>query len=154
MTQTKQEQINIEVAALEEMSHAELKTQYHDLTGEPSPKQIGRTLLKLAVAYEIQRKSHKALVARVHRKLEKLAKADDVSKAVNTPKRSMKPGGRLVREWHGKTYEVYVADDGVYMDGKRYASLSSVARAITGAQWNGPRFFGLRSPRTERQPGA
>jgi hypothetical protein len=45
-----------------------------------------------------------------------------------------------------------------------YVSLSSIARAITGTAWNGPRFFGLRidngtrvSPPTrlrERQPGA
>ncbi|MEM9374220.1 MAG: DUF2924 domain-containing protein, partial [Planctomycetota bacterium] len=28
-------------------------------------------------------------------------------------------------------------------DGKEYASLSEVARHITGARWSGPRFFGL-----------
>jgi hypothetical protein len=28
-------------------------------------------------------------------------------------------------------------------DGKHYGSLSQVARAITGARWSGPRFFGL-----------
>jgi hypothetical protein len=27
---------------------------------------------------------------------------------------------------------------------KTYASLSTIARAITGTSWNGPRFFGLR----------
>jgi hypothetical protein len=27
---------------------------------------------------------------------------------------------------------------------KTYSSLSTIARAITGTSWNGPRFFGLR----------
>ena len=138
-----------EVAALETKTHADLKNQYQALTGEFPLKRIGRSLLKLAVAYEIQRKDHKALVDRVHRKLEKLAHAEGVSKAIAEPKRAIKPGGRLIREWRGRTYEVYDADDGVFMDGKRYGSLSAVAFDITGAKWNGPRFFGLRSPRTE-----
>ena len=28
--------------------------------------------------------------------------------------------------------------------GRRYRSLSALARAITGTQWSGPLFFGLR----------
>jgi hypothetical protein len=39
---------------------------------------------------------------------------------------------------------VQVLADGFEHDGERYASLSRVARAITGAHWSGPRFFGLR----------
>ena len=54
------------------------------------------------------------------------------------------PGVRLVREWKGERHEAEVTDDGVrYRDGL-YASLSEVAREITGSRWNGPRFFGLR----------
>ncbi len=145
VTQARQE----EVAALEALDHRALKARYKELTGLLPPKRIGRTLLKLAVAYEIQRQDHKALCARIEKKLAKLAAADDISTVLKKPQRRMKPGGRLIREWHGKTYEVYVAEDGVFMDGKRYGSLSAVAYAITGAKWNGPRFFGLRSPRTE-----
>ena len=142
--------IECKVAALEAKSHAELKELYYSLTDDLPPKRISRSLLKLAVAYEIQRQDQKALVSRVQRKLDKLAKVDDLAKEVCSPDRSMKPGGRLIREWHGKSYEIYIADDGVYMDGKHYTSLSSVASAITGAKWNGPRFFGLRSPLTEQ----
>jgi len=150
MTLAQREKIRAEVEALEAKSHVELKVQYKQLTGDLSPKRISYTLLKLAVAYEIQRQDHKALVTRVHKKLEKLAKADNLSKEVRAPNRSMKAGGRLIREWHGKIYEVYIADEGVYMEGKHYSSLSSVAYAITGARWNGPRFFGLRSSRTQK----
>jgi hypothetical protein len=54
-------------------------------------------------------------------------------------------GTRLLREWRGVTHEVTVIDDGYEHHGRRYRSLSAVARAITGTQWSGPLFFGLRT---------
>ncbi|ESY78266.1 hypothetical protein X740_21965 [Mesorhizobium sp. LNHC221B00] len=48
-----------------------------------------------------------------------------------------------MREWNGQMHIVEVVDDGFVLDGTTYASLSAVARRITGAHWSGPRFFGL-----------
>jgi hypothetical protein len=47
-----------------------------------------------------------------------------------------------------------VMADGFACNGVTYASLSEVARAITGTRWNGPRFFGLRdkAPIQDAQP--
>ena len=53
-------------------------------------------------------------------------------------------GAVITRDWQGKRHEVMVLDDGFRWEGKRYRSLSAVARAITGTRWNGPKFFGLR----------
>lgn len=59
-------------------------------------------------------------------------------------------GARLVRAWPpgSKTvHEVTVLDAGKrfrYLD-REYASLSEIARLITGTRWSGPRFFGLAS---------
>jgi hypothetical protein len=53
-------------------------------------------------------------------------------------------GTRLLREWRGVTHEVTVIDGGYEHEGRRYRSLSAVARTITGTQWSGPLFFGLR----------
>ena len=52
---------------------------------------------------------------------------------------SLKPGGpKLVREWHGDTHEVLVLDKGFACARRRLIrSLSAIARAITGAHWNG-----------------
>ncbi len=55
----------------------------------------------------------------------------------------LKPGARLVREWHGRTHAVIVLDDAFEFEGNRYRSLTQIAREITGAHWSGPRFFGL-----------
>jgi hypothetical protein len=52
-------------------------------------------------------------------------------------------GSRLVREWHGRSHTVEVTERGFLYGDQHYRSLSEVARAITGARWSGPRFFGL-----------
>jgi Protein of unknown function (DUF2924) len=49
----------------------------------------------------------------------------------------------LVREWNGRLHRVTALEEGFAWEGKSYRSLSTVARAITGGRWNGPRFFGL-----------
>lgn len=52
-------------------------------------------------------------------------------------------GTQLVRDWHGVSHAVMVEEQGYDWQGRRYRSLSAIARAITGARWSGPRFFGL-----------
>lgn len=63
------------------------------------------------------------------------------------PSRAAPPGSYLMREWNGRTYRVEVTSSGYVLDGKTYASLSTVAKRITGAHWSGPRFFGLTGKR-------
>ena len=65
----------------------------------------------------------------------------------------LSPGVVLTREWKGLTYMVTVIADGFQHGGKRYKSLSDIARTITGTRWSGPRFFGLeqKSARPSRQ---
>jgi Protein of unknown function (DUF2924) len=60
-----------------------------------------------------------------------------------TPGLSLKPGARLMREWHGRTHTVTVTEDGFEYAGTSYPSLTKIAQKITGAHWSGPRFFGL-----------
>ena len=62
-----------------------------------------------------------------------------------TPTLGLKPGVELVRDWNGTRHVVRVDADGFSYDGRPLASLSEVARAITGTRWSGPRFFGLKA---------
>ena len=55
------------------------------------------------------------------------------------------PGTILVREWDRQSQRVSVTADGFAFEGKTFDSLSKIAFAITGTNWNGPRFFGLRA---------
>jgi len=93
-----------------------------------------------AIACRMQEQILGGLKPATRRFLEKAAE-DNVSRQLMI---SIKPGTRLLREWHGVTYEVIVMEDGVQCNGKRYRSLSEAARAITGARWSGPLFFGLK----------
>jgi len=60
------------------------------------------------------------------------------------PEDLMAEGTVITREWKGIRHEIEVADGGYLYEGRRWKSLSHVAREITGTRWNGPRFFGLR----------
>ena len=66
---------------------------------------------------------------------------------------TLRPGTRLLREWHGATHEVLVFSHGLEYGGKTYRSLSAVARAITGTPWSGPAFFGTKPATKAEVPG-
>jgi hypothetical protein len=59
----------------------------------------------------------------------------------------LKSGALVVREWNGRTERVMVLDEGYAWNGGVYRSLSQVAKTITGTNWNGHRFFGLKGVR-------
>jgi len=60
------------------------------------------------------------------------------------------PGALLTRKYKGRTSEVRVLPNGFDYEGTIYRSLSAVARAVTGAHWNGYRFFGIHEPKQEK----
>jgi hypothetical protein len=92
------------------------------------------------IAYKIQERAYGGRNAVLKRRLRGLAAGNDV---VGSAETLLRPGARLIREWRGTTHSVTVLEDGFDYDGKRYRSLSRIAKAITGAHWSGPRFFGL-----------
>lgn len=55
------------------------------------------------------------------------------------------PGAQLIREGNGRTYQVQIFEGGYVMDDKTWASLTAIAKHITGTHWSGPPFFGLSS---------
>jgi hypothetical protein len=60
-----------------------------------------------------------------------------------SPRRRLKPGTVLVRDYQGQRHTVTVVPNGFDWQGTTYSSLSAIARAITGTAWSGPRFFAL-----------
>jgi Protein of unknown function (DUF2924) len=67
-----------------------------------------------------------------------------LTQAFERRRRDLSPGTVLTREWGGQHHRVMVHDGGFVWEGQPYRSLSEIAKLITGTQWNGPRFFGLR----------
>jgi hypothetical protein len=75
----------------------------------------------------------------------KLLSAYALGKAAETPRfRKLKSGTVPIREYQGTRHTVTIAEDGYIWQEKTYSNLSAIAWAITGTNWNGPRFFGLR----------
>jgi hypothetical protein len=57
----------------------------------------------------------------------------------------LEEGTRIIREWKGVRHQVDALETGFLYDGRTFASLSMIAREITGCRRNGPKFFGLRA---------
>ena len=138
---------------LSELSLYELRLEWRRLYRMQPPARLSRDLLTRGIAYRLQEQALGGVPKAVLRKLEKgqAPKVGGTSRSGSAPL-TIKPGTRLVREWRGVTHSVLVQGDHVEWNGERYRSLSEVARAITGARWSGPRFFGM-SKRTEKAAG-
>lgn len=82
-----------------------------------------------------------------------LQAAEDLEAAAagRKPRTSLKAGTRLVREWKGGVHTVEIGERGPIYKGRRWMSLSQIAREITGTRWSGPRFFGLDRDTTKRK---
>lgn len=113
------------------------------------PPKISRDLLAMGLAYRRQEIEHGGLGKATLRRLQTLAKTLRATGKVGpSPGLAMKPGARLIRKWHGRTHTVTVTEEGFEYGGSNYASLTQIARKITGAHWSGPRFFGLDAKKT------
>ena len=131
----------------------ELRREWRRLYHSDAPR-ISRDLLILGISYRLQEIEHGGLGKATRRKLRTLAKTLRTTGRVGpTPSLSLKPGARLVREWHGRTHTVTVTEDGFDYAGTSYPSLTKIAKKITGAHWSGPRFFGLPATGKEHPSG-
>ena len=126
-----------QLAELSGLSSAKLRDCWVQLTGAIVPK-VSPSLLRMAIAYELQARAGGGLSRTAQQKLAQLAGA----KTVTSPAR---PGMRLVREWNGTAHIVTIGEGGaIRWNEREWNSLSEVARAITGTRWSGPAFFGLK----------
>ena len=133
---------------LESMDRPALLALWAATLGGESPARLSQPFLRRMLAWELQARTQGRLPAPVRRKLETLAATQASGKGkATTPK--MKTGGRFLREWAGVTHVVDVVEGGFLWKGERHRSLSAIARAITGAHWSGPRFFGLKEGASE-----
>jgi len=129
-----------------------LRRQYRSLTGKAVHPSVPRFLLARGVAYERQIRQRGDLPARVACALAAAARgelsppgqacAGPDSGRPRSP--SVIPGTILVREHGNVLHRVTALESGFSWNGRAFASLSAVARAITGVRWNGPRFFGVQ----------
>ena len=139
--------VTAQVAALPDKPTDELKRMWRDLFGA-NPPPYNRSFLVKRLAYRIQELAFGGLSEKTEERLDSLARDAACADPARTRRRVVnRPvvGTRLIREWQGVEHHVTVLDDGFEYQGRRYKSLSVIARTITGTRWSGPRFFGLRN---------
>lgn len=122
---------------IEAWDHSRCLDEWIALTGSAPGSRLSLRFLRKALIFEIQSKElggHSSAIRRQFRAGFGSAPA---------PSQVLTPGTQLVREWNGRVYRVEVTADGFEMHNQSFSSLSAVAKRITGAEWSGPRFFGL-----------
>ncbi len=121
------------------------------LGGEP-PLHLPRWLLMRVLAYRLQ-----AAFGGLDKSIQQMLRPNkDEDCAAPFDRRApqtrdgvgLKAGALLVREWNGKLERVMVLEEGFAWNGRTFGSLSQIAKAMTGTNWNGHRFFGLRQGKT------
>lgn len=134
------DEIRKEIEFLSATSRQELLVRWEQLHNSPAPDGLSTSLLRRGVIYEFQAKHYGGLAPAYRKVLLQVA-----TNKTGTPPASARAGARLVREWNGIAHIVDVIQGGFRYKEKTYASLTAIAKEITGTHWSGPRFFGIKS---------
>jgi len=139
-----------EIAHLRGLDLNGLRARWRSVLQKPAPDHLPRHLLFAIIAYRIQvdrfgdlDHETRQLLNRTHENESGAAMSTRLV-SFDQKRTELTPGTVLVREWDRQSQRVMVMSDGFAWNGQTYDSLSKVAFAITGTNWNGPRFFGLR----------
>lgn len=130
---------------LANLSRADLAAAWTEVFGQeprfcPNPE-----LFRNGIAWQLQEQKERRLTPALRRRLNQLADSIESKPERRVPAGAkLRSGTTIVKEWRGANHIVMVVDKEFVYGGKRYRSLSEIAREITGTRWNGPAFFGLR----------
>jgi hypothetical protein len=134
-----------QLAELDHLSMEHLTQRWQALIGGEAPRQNRRYLVK-RLAYRIQELAYgglspetRSLLADTYQRHGTIIRSNAPS-----PTDAILPGTCLLREWRGIVYRVTVCAQGFEYAGRWYASLTAIAREITGTKCSGPAFFRLK----------
>ena len=134
------ESIAAEISRLFGLPLKQLKAAWAAEFRREPPKGLWRDLLLRTLAWRLQEKAFGG-----HDKATlKLLEAYGQKRPGDQRCQRLKTGTVLIREFGGIRHTVTLVPGGFVWQEKTYPSLSAIARIITGSNWNGPRFFGLR----------
>ncbi len=151
------DEVSAEIAHLRYLDASALRLRWREVTGKPAAPGLKGELLVRALAYAIQEEAFGGLSLSAAKRLQGIAREGKMPVTFAhggkpAPPRRLMPGTRLIREWQGVMHEVIVIPDGFLWQGATYASLSTVAKAITCTSWNGWVFFGAKPAPKKTKP--
>jgi Protein of unknown function (DUF2924) len=148
---TTETSVEDEIAHLRGLDLKGLRARWQSVFQRPPPDRLLRHLLFAIIAYRIQADRFGDLDHETRHLLDRSGPKETGTAmsarlvSFDQKRTELTPGTVLVREWDRQSHRVMVMPDGFAWNGHTYDSLSKVAFAITGTNWNGPRFFGLRN---------
>ncbi len=141
------EKLSAQIEALPTLNKVQLLAIWGQNFSKDPPPNLRKELMVPVLAYRIQEREFGGLSHAARRRLRDVAVSLRTDKpSQETPDSAPQTGTRLLRVWRGDTHEVIATGSGYEYRGQTYSSLSRIAREITGTQWSGPLFFGVRKP--------
>ncbi len=138
--------LDLRLQSLAIMDYADLHQTWKRLYRSTPPRRMSRDILILGLGWKLQVQGRGGLDPATRRHMARLIKTLTQGGDVTRSRVArLKPGARLLREWHGVTHTVTILEEGFEWQGQIWTSLTAIARKITGGHWSGPRFFGLRT---------
>ena len=129
--------MRLDLDGLAAASREALMAEWREVVGRPPPKHLSKPLMMQILSHAYQLDTVGEYTKRLDSRLKKATRRDVMRPA-------FKPGSRFVREYHGVTHVVEVREDGRFMwNNQSFKSLSHTARAITGYNVSGFKFFGV-----------
>jgi len=154
--------MRLEIAKLQDMSVDQLLAKYEDVFDEVCRSRHKRYLIR-RIAWRMQVNEEGGLSVEARQRARQLAQNADVR--VTPPKQELltqtryapveedayadwdprlpPPGNYLERQHRGRTIRVLVLTDGFEFEGRRYRSLTAIAKEVTSGSYNGFTFFRL-----------
>ena len=139
------EAIEAEIDRIRSLGLDDLRTLWRTTFRSSPPKGFTKDLVARFICWHIQEQAFGGIDPQTAKVL------GGFTRGGKLPDRRLKAGTVLVREYRGERHTVTVVPGGYVWRENIYASLSIIARAITGTAWNGPRFFGLRTRRDQSE---
>ena len=137
---------------LQNLSREELIKRWKKLFNANSPQHAKKEFLIKHLVWELQARKQGGYSAQTKKQLDKLADKLAAKQEINEEEINkhcrqnleIKAGTKLIREYKGEKHEVIALEKGFEYRNKPYKSLSAIAKEITGTQWNGKVFFGVK----------
>jgi hypothetical protein len=139
-------EIEAKISRIQNLRPEAVRSLWRDTFKIDAPRALTRDLLVRTLCWHIQEKAFGGHDRTTLQLLASYAKGRSDAQR----DRRLKPGTEIVREYQGERHTVVVTEKGFRWREVDYSSLTGIAQAITGTNWNGPRFFGLRGPRPGR----
>jgi len=130
------EAIEAEIGRVRSLDLDELRTLWRVTFRSSPPSAFTKDLMARFLCWHIQERAQGGLDPETAKHLDGLARGD--KSGLDRPRR-LKPGTVLLREYQGERHTVTVVPNGYLWRETTYASLSTIARAITGTAWSEPR---------------